>query len=80
MRHLYALAVIALSIPAGCTRYYQVTDPASGREYYTSGIKRGRGGFIRFRDLRDQREVTLQSSEILRVRRENLPEDVPVKR
>ena len=77
---LFLLAVIVLSVPTGCTRYYRVSDPASGREYYTSNIKRGRGGFVRFRDLRDRREVTLQSSEILRLRRDDLPEEVPVKR
>ena len=56
-----ALSLIAL---AGC--HYKVTDPASGKVFYTTSVdkvKRG-GGAIKFKDARTDAEITLQSSEV----------------
>ena len=75
MRRLVVL-VIALTFLPGCTRYFQVRDPASGREYYTNKIGRTRTGAVRFRDLQERAEVTLQSSEVKQVEREELPPEV----
>ena len=53
-------------VTAGCTTYYRVTDPASGRVYYTDEITRG-GQNIRFKDAKSGADVTLTTSEIKEV-------------
>ena len=59
---LFTLVATAL---AGCASYYRVTDPASGREYYTTQVEKSRdGGMVTFRDDKTKSDVTLQSSEI----------------
>ena len=51
---------------AGCGgNYYRVNDPAGGdRQYYTSDIKETRTGAITFKDEKSGSVVTLQSSEV----------------
>jgi hypothetical protein len=58
-----ALLAIVL-VTAGCTTYYRVTDPASGRMYYTDDIKRS-GSAVMFKDAKSGADVTLQASEVL---------------
>ena len=52
---------------AGCTTYYRVTDPASGRMYYTDEIKRNQQGTVQFRDVKSGADVTLPTSEVLEI-------------
>jgi hypothetical protein len=60
------LLVVAVTT-AGCiTGYFRVTDPMSGRIYYTEEISRRDPG-IRFRDARSGADVTLASSEVERI-------------
>jgi len=49
---------------AGCTHYYRVTDPGSGKTYYTTDIHEDRGGAVKLKDDRTRSTVTLQSSEV----------------
>jgi len=51
-------------IAAGCTTYYKVSDPSSGRAYYTTKVKEGVGGSVKFKDEKSGNNVTLQSSEV----------------
>ena len=51
-------------IAAGCTTYYKVSDPSSGRAYYTTKVKEGMGGSVKFKDEKSGSMVTLQSSEV----------------
>ena len=53
----------------GCA-YYQVTDPASGKVFYTQDINREKGGAVRIRDAGTGDEVTLQNSQIKKVSQE----------
>ena len=55
-----------MMIAAGCTTYYyRVTDPASGKEYYTTNVKdKGRSGAVKITDDKSGSSVTLQSSEV----------------
>ena len=48
----------------GCTHYYRVTDPASGKTYYTTDIDKEKGGAVRIKDERTRSRVVLQSSEV----------------
>ena len=49
---------------AGCGNYYRVNDPAGDRQYYTSDIEQTKTGAITFKDEKSGSVVTLQSSEI----------------
>ena len=65
MRRLTILmAMILIMVTIGCASYYKVTDPSTGKEYYTQTLNR-KGGSVTFKDVNTQRTVTLQSSEIL---------------
>lgn len=62
-------AVIAtMAFVAGCATYYKVTDPSSGRTFYTEKVERGKGQTtIMFKDAKTGAEVTLPSSEVLQI-------------
>jgi hypothetical protein len=62
------LAIVLMT--AGCTTYYRVTEPGSGRAYYTTDIKR-RGSAVEFTDAKSGSEVTLQASEIKEITQED---------
>lgn len=66
MSRLGILTVCGLTmILAGCTTYYRVTDPASGKEYYTTKVdEKGKSGAVKIRDDKSGSSVTLQSSEV----------------
>jgi hypothetical protein len=50
---------------AGCTNYYRVTDPSSGKSYYTTKVgEAGRAGAVKIKDEKTGSMVTLQSSEV----------------
>lgn len=54
-----------MMIVAGCTTYYRVTDPASGKEYYTTDVdEKGKSGAVKIKDDKSGSTVTLQSSEV----------------
>jgi len=50
-------------VTAGCTTYYRVTDPTSGKVFYTDEITRGSQN-IRFKDAKSGSDVTLTTSEV----------------
>jgi hypothetical protein len=60
--------VASLVSIAGCASYYKVTDPSSGRTFYTEKVERQKGGTtIMFKDAKTGAEVTLPSSEVLEI-------------
>ena len=70
MRKLGPYLVVALVslMVAACATYCKVTDPASGKSFYTTKVNRAvSGGTISFKDAVSGSEVTLQSSEVLKI-------------
>ena len=61
---------LAFFFLAGCTSYYRINDQSSGRVYYTKDYDRSDSGSIIFEDARTRSTVTLPSSEIREVSRE----------
>ncbi len=54
-----------IAVAAGCASYYKVTDPASGKAYYTTKVNEaGQAGAVKFEDEKTGSTVTLQSSEV----------------
>jgi hypothetical protein len=55
---------------AGCTSYYRVHDPTTGKDYYTTDVKQERGGAATLKDAKTGRQVTVQNSEVEKVSEE----------
>ncbi|HSA86888.1 MAG TPA: hypothetical protein VLA67_00920 [Nitrospiraceae bacterium] len=70
---------------AGCSSHYRVTDPSSGKTYYTTKIDNaGRAGAVKIKDEKTGSTVTLQSSEVKEISAEEyeagLKAQVPAQR
>ena len=50
--------------------YYRVNDPAGGKLYYTTDIDRTKTGAITFKDKKSSSKVSLQSSEVKQISKE----------
>ena len=63
---LLTVGILCGLMATGCsTHYYRVTDPESGKTYYTNKFDRvWQGGAVNFEDTQSGISVTLQSSEI----------------
>jgi uncharacterized protein YceK len=63
----YGWLVVSLCVGllvVGCATYYKVTDPQSGKAYYTQEIESIKGGAVKVMDARTGSIVTLQNSEV----------------
>lgn len=67
VRYGTALFVMLALAAAGCTSYYIVKDPASGKTYFTNEIEEMRGGAVKLKDEKSGAVVTIQNSEIREV-------------
>jgi hypothetical protein len=59
-----ALVVLSGVLATACATYYKVTDPQSGRVYFTQDVDRERGGAATFTDSASDSKVTIQNSEV----------------
>ena len=50
--------------------YYRVNDPAGDKLYYTTDIDRTKTGVITFKDKKSGSKVSLQSSEVKQISKE----------
>jgi hypothetical protein len=67
MSTLRTLVVVLLTASlAACAHYYKVTDPASGKVFYTEDVDR-QGSAVKFKDAQTGGEVTLQNSEVSKI-------------
>jgi len=64
------LVLAAICAAAGCTSYYRVHDPSTGKDYYTTDVKQERGGAATLKDSRTGRQVTVQNSETEKISEE----------
>jgi hypothetical protein len=60
---LVPVFLVALTL-SGCTTYYRVTDPATERVYYTTDLKKLKGGAVELTNAKNKTKVTLQTSEV----------------
>lgn len=63
MFRMFAVVAVAVFCVACAQNYYKVTDPGSGKVFYTEEIKRN-GAAVEFQDAQTNSVVTLQNSEI----------------
>ena len=57
-------------------RYYQVTDNATSRVYYTKSIDHEKCGALKFKDARTGQIVTLQSTSVAKITKSEFKQDV----
>ena len=57
------LGCVALS---GCTSYYAISDPSTGKTYYTTKHQTKHGS-LQFRDAGTGQRVTIQNSEVAKI-------------
>jgi hypothetical protein len=68
---LLLVIVVGLAVMlGGCASYYQVSDVATGKVYYTKDIEHKKGGALGFEDAKTKSEVTLQSTEVKKINKE----------
>lgn len=61
-------AVLLTVVATGCASYYKVTEPGSGKEFYTTDVSRKiGGGAIEFKDAKTGAITTLQNSQVLEI-------------
>src|SRR5512139_1035426 len=63
----YGWLVVGLCVGllvAGCASYYKVTDPQTGKEFYTQKVDTLSGGAVKVLDARSGSIVTLQNSQV----------------
>jgi hypothetical protein len=65
---LYVVVFGCALLATGCaSSYYKVTDPASGRVYYTDEVSTERSGAVKLKDARSKSVITLQNSEVIEI-------------
>ena len=65
------IAVVAIAgFASGCASYYKVTDPNTKAVYYAEKYDRQQSGVIVFKDAKTSNEVTLPSSVIEKIPKE----------
>ena len=62
------LAAGVLLVLAGCTSYYRVTDPTTGKVYYTTELKQD--GATSFKDAVTGDSLTLQNVQVRKISEE----------
>jgi uncharacterized protein YceK len=66
MKRVFAIVCATLLI-SGCTSYYKVTDPTTGKAYYTTQLQQKNNGAASLKDGRTGSTVNLQNSEIEKI-------------
>ncbi len=69
------MALVFVMMGVGCASYYKVTEIGSGKTYFTQDIDRNRDGSILFKDESSSSTVTLQSSEVLEISKDEFKEN-----
>ena len=64
------MAGAILFTAGGCTKYYEVTDPSTGKVYYTTSLDERSGGAVALRDANTGANVTVQNSEVRQISEE----------
>ena len=67
-RPIASFVPLVIAAIAGCASYYKVTEPGSGKEFYTQDVSRKiGGGAIEFKDAKTGAITTLQNSQVLEI-------------
>jgi hypothetical protein len=70
-KRTWAAVGLALLCIGGCTNYYKVTDPTTGKVYYTTQLQEKTSGAATLKDGRTGSQVNLQNSVIEKITKES---------
>jgi len=70
MKQALTMIVLSMLFVCGCASYYRVTDPSTDKAYYTKELKKLGGGAVKIIDERSGNTVTLQNSEIQKIKKQ----------
>lgn len=70
------MLLVLMTMLVGCTDYYKIVDPASGKAYYTTDYDDKRNGAVTFTDDASGSLVTIQNSEVTEISKEAYEENV----
>ena len=74
-----AFAVVVFSVMlVGCAHYYKVSDPSTGKAYYTEDVKRN-GSAVEFKDEQTGGVVTLQNSNVQEIEKSEYEQGIAKK-
>jgi hypothetical protein len=62
--------LVCLLLGSGCSSYYKVRDPQTGRVYYTQDLKQRSGGAVTLKDGKSGDQVTVQNSEVQKINKD----------
>jgi hypothetical protein len=70
------VAAVGLALLSGCTSYYKVHDPSTGRDYYTTKLDQKKSGAASLTDGRTGSTVNIQNSEIQKITKEQYTQGI----
>jgi hypothetical protein len=70
MKRTILASVAGMILLGGCTSYYKVTDPTTGRVFYTSELQHKDSGAAQLKDARTGSKVSLQNSMVETITKE----------
>ena len=75
---LAAVTIFVAAFSVGCTKYYQVTDPSTGKVYYTTEVEM-KSGATMLQDDKSRTKVTIQNSEVTEITKDQYKKAVGTK-
>ena len=54
--------LVCVLLGSGCSNYYKVRDPQTGKVYYTENLKQRNGGAVTLKDGKSGDEVTIRTT------------------
>jgi uncharacterized protein YceK len=70
MKRMLLSSIVGMILLGGCTSYYKVTDPTTGKSYYTTEVKQRSNGSATLKDARTGSTVNVQNSEVQTIKKE----------
>ncbi len=65
IRNGWLMVILCVSFTVvACASYYKVTDPTTGKTYYSKNIAYARSGAVKLKDARTGSLVIIQNSEV----------------
>ncbi len=68
MKNYVIIIMLCVLCFCGCSPYYRITDPSTDNVYYTRDVKNLGGGAVKLEDERSGKTVTLQTSEVEKIK------------
>jgi len=70
MKRTAFLVVLGALLIGGCTSYYKVTDPTTGKMYYTTSLRQMDNGAAELKDATTGDTITIQNSQVAKISKE----------